>query len=168
MAYPVGKYDTKEKLQTALEEKFPFLIEKKFKISVFTNGNWGANIETNYFRVTDLRSGCGCLVFSGYTMCDDKMVEVVKYVFQLYYNTSAYSNGTFITSLGNGYSLQVGKFLKDIGFKEIAYYPNHRHNDVKNTQKLYILTLDETSKIEKPKVEPIKKELVKKVIKEKL
>lgn len=152
MAYPIGKYDTKEKLQAVLEEKFPFLVDKKFKISLFNNGIWGANIETNYFRVTDLRSGCGCLVFSGYTMCDDKMVEVVKYVFQLYYNTSCYANGTFITTLGNSYTLNIGNFLKNIGFKEIAYYPNHRHSDKNPSQKLYICTLDESSRIEENKI----------------
>lgn len=140
----VGKFYKGEDLLKDLISKFPALKDYQVKLDI-VNGTWTAEIKCNYFNITGIPSGCGCMVLNQYSMIsynkvDQKLfTDVIKYIFELYISMGSNSNGTFITTLGiNSLS---NNFIEGLGFKEIAFYPNKRHGDKSPSQKLYILNL---------------------------
>lgn len=105
-------------------------------------GQWTTRIKFNKFEFSEILSGCGALVFSGYANIypisnKDKYIPVLTYLFDLYGKLGM--AGTFITTNSPNSSQS---FLEALGFKEIITYDNRRHpmNDNKkwDQQKLMI------------------------------
>lgn len=135
----IGLHSSNEALLNDLYSKFP-KVKPYLKTLTLQSGTWSKEIITNCFKILQLDSGCGCMLFSKYYMLQDskEMVNCLKYVFSLFELNG--TCGTFITTLGDAHKGSK-KFIEAIGFKEVAYYPNVKHGNTTPSQKLYVLTL---------------------------
>lgn len=131
----IGLHSTNEELLEDLHKRFPGVksILKSLNIQA---GTWGKEIITNCIKITQLSSGCGCMLFSGYLFLgyNKDFIPLIKYIFNLYKLNG--TCGTFITTSGG----TLEPFLLELGFKEVSKYPNVKHGS-SSTQKLFILTL---------------------------
>ena len=144
-------------MEDTIKQKIKELGFEDMEVKVLDEKRWynQVRIKAGYakIRISELRSGCGAMLFSGYSnlsfehQCNPNTVELFKFIFSLYKRNCE----TFITTVGTNYVTSIN-FLKNLGFVEVDRYPNKRHKFTKDTQLLMVYTTNKNPNNKKEEI----------------
>lgn len=144
-------------MEDRIKQKIKELEFKDVEVKVSDEKRWYHQVTVKFgyakIRISELRSGCGAMLFSGYSnlsfeyINNPSTVGLFKFIFSLYKNNCE----TFITTVGTNYATSIN-FLKSLGFVEVDRYPNKRHKFTKDTQLLMVYTASKNKNNKKEEI----------------
>jgi len=144
----------RELRNSQIEEKLKKLGYNKVMVSS-TQGRWHNNYEILFdgfrFKLSELLSGCGVMLFHGYNyyssiMDYEQSVKGLKYIFSLHKAHYITTIGSYNQAEGESRHKKFRDFLALLGFRKLIEYDNLQHifscTNVIDKQELWIYIND--------------------------